>query len=51
MKPIIISWNVKELNNRDKRLRVSSLLRDWKVDIVYTLSIQEIHLTNRRKKI
>jgi exonuclease III len=34
MKPRIISWNVKGLNNRDKCLRVSSLPRDWKADIV-----------------
>ena len=34
MKHNIISWNVKGLNERDKRLRISNLLRLWKVDIV-----------------
>jgi exonuclease III len=34
MKLSILSWNVRGLNKRDKRLRVSNLLRDWKVDIV-----------------
>jgi hypothetical protein len=34
MNPRIISWNVTGLNKRDKRLRVSNWLRDWKVDIV-----------------
>ena len=35
MKLSILSWNVRGLNQRDKRLRVSNLLRDWKVYIVY----------------
>jgi hypothetical protein len=34
MKLSILSWNVRGLNQRDKRLRVSNMLRDWKVDIV-----------------
>jgi hypothetical protein len=34
MKNKIISWNVRDLNERDKRLRISNLLRLWKVDIV-----------------
>jgi exonuclease III len=34
MKHKIISWNVRGLNERDKRLRISNLLRLWKVDIV-----------------
>jgi hypothetical protein len=34
MKHKIISWNVRDLNERDKRLRISNLLRLWKVDIV-----------------
>ena len=38
MKPRIISWNVRGLNKRDKRLRVSNLLRDWKADIVSSRS-------------
>jgi exonuclease III len=34
MKHKILSWNVRGLNDRDKRLRISNLLRLWKVDIV-----------------
>jgi hypothetical protein len=34
VKPRILSWNVTGLNKRNKRLRISNLLRDWKVDIV-----------------
>jgi hypothetical protein len=34
MKHKILSWNVRGLNDMDKRLRISNLLRLWKVDIV-----------------
>jgi exonuclease III len=34
MKHKIISWNVRGLNERDKRLRINNLLGLWKVDIV-----------------
>lgn len=34
MKTKILSWNVRELNKRDKRLRIIGLCRDWKADIV-----------------
>jgi exonuclease III len=34
MKPKILSWNVRGLNNRRKRLRICNLLKDWKVDII-----------------
>jgi hypothetical protein len=34
MKPRILSWNVRGLNKRRKRLKISNLLRDWKVDII-----------------
>ena len=34
MKPKILSWNVRGLNEGEKRLRVRNLLRKWKVDIV-----------------
>nr|XP_023925825.1 uncharacterized protein LOC112037243 [Quercus suber] len=30
----IISWNVRGLNERDKRLRVRNLIRNWRPDIV-----------------
>jgi hypothetical protein len=32
--PKILSWKVLGLNERDKRLRVKNLLREWKADIV-----------------
>lgn len=34
MKPKILSWNVRGINDVNKRLRIRSLLRSWKVDIV-----------------
>jgi hypothetical protein len=34
MKPRVLSWNVRGLNEWSKRLRISNLLRDWKVDII-----------------
>jgi exonuclease III len=34
MKPRILSWNVRGLNKRSKRLRISNLLRDLKVDVI-----------------
>jgi hypothetical protein len=34
MKPRILTWNVRGLNEEAKRLRVKNLLRLWKVDIV-----------------
>jgi len=34
MKPKILSWNVRGLNELDKRLRIKGLIRDWKVDVV-----------------
>jgi hypothetical protein len=34
MKYKILSWNVRGLNDRDKHLRISNLIRLWKVDIV-----------------
>jgi exonuclease III len=30
----IVSWNVRGLNDRDKRLQVSHLLKMWRADIV-----------------
>lgn len=35
MKPKIVSWNVRGLNEVAKRIRIRNLLREWKVDIVY----------------
>ena len=37
----IISWNVRGLNERDKRLLVRNLIRNWRLDIV---RLQEIKL-------
>ncbi|XP_040987472.1 exodeoxyribonuclease-like [Juglans microcarpa x Juglans regia] len=34
MKPKILSWNVKGINDVNKRLRIRSLLCSWKIDIV-----------------
>ncbi|KAG6644474.1 hypothetical protein CIPAW_08G057000 [Carya illinoinensis] len=34
MKPKILTWNVRGLNNPNKRLRVKNLIWDWKADIV-----------------
>jgi Mg/Co/Ni transporter MgtE len=34
MKPKLIYWNVRGLNDGDKCLRVRNLLREWKVGIV-----------------
>ncbi|XP_030936692.1 uncharacterized protein LOC115961945 [Quercus lobata] len=30
----IISWNVRGLNDRDKRLRVRNLVRNWRPDVI-----------------
>jgi hypothetical protein len=46
MKPKIISWNVKGLNEGDKRMRVRNLLRHWKVDIVAYNPTSKIRLWN-----
>jgi exonuclease III len=34
MKPKILMWNVKGLNEINKRLEIRGLLRDWKADVV-----------------
>jgi hypothetical protein len=34
MKPKILSWNVRGLNEGEKRLRVRNLLRQWEADII-----------------
>jgi len=34
MKPRILSWTVRGLNEWNKRLSISNLLRDWKVDMI-----------------
>lgn len=34
MKPKFLSWNVRGLNEMEKRLEIRGLLRDWRADIV-----------------
>ncbi|KAG6646425.1 hypothetical protein CIPAW_07G008100 [Carya illinoinensis] len=34
MKPKTVTWNVRGLNDVDKRLRIRNMIREWKVDIV-----------------
>jgi len=34
MKPKIVSWNVRGLNDNERKMEIRGLLRDWKVDIV-----------------
>lgn len=34
MKLKILSWNVRGINELDKRLRIKGLIREWKVDLV-----------------
>jgi exonuclease III len=34
MKPKILSWNLKGLNERHKLMRIMNLLREWKIDFV-----------------
>lgn len=34
MKPKLLSWNVKGVNEGDKRLRVRNLFREWKADVI-----------------
>jgi exonuclease III len=35
MRPRILSWNVRGLNERDKRCRAGNLHREWKADIAF----------------
>lgn len=34
LKPKIISWNVRGMNELEKRTKIRGLLREWKEDIV-----------------
>ena len=47
MKPKIVSWNVRGLNEVEKRLQVRRLLREWKADIV-CLQETKLKMINRR---
>ena len=47
MKPKILSWNVRGLNEGNKRLRIRNLLQDWKVDIVCLQETKFFSLSRR----
>ncbi|KAG6633159.1 hypothetical protein CIPAW_12G029100 [Carya illinoinensis] len=47
MKPKIISWNVRGLNDINKRLRIRNMLREWKADIV-CLQETKLKMIDRR---
>jgi exonuclease III len=34
MKIKLLSWNVRGLNLEEKRMKIKSLLREWKADVV-----------------
>jgi exonuclease III len=44
----IVSWNVRGLNDKDKCIRLSHLLRIWKADII---CLQETKLTDIDHKV
>jgi hypothetical protein len=46
MKHRILSWNVRGLNDMAKRLRISNLLRVWKVDIVCFQETNLVSMSN-----
>jgi hypothetical protein len=46
MKHRILSWNVRGLNDRAKRLRISNLLRLWKVDVVCFQETKMMSISN-----
>ena len=41
-----LSWNVRDLNDRDKCLRISNLLRLWKMDIVCFQETKMVSILN-----
>jgi hypothetical protein len=46
MKHKILSWNVRALNDRGKRLSISNLIRQWKVDIVCFQETKMLSISN-----
>lgn len=48
MKPKIVSWNVRGLNEANKRFRIKNLLREWRVDIVF---LQETKLKSVSRRL
>ncbi|KAG6636557.1 hypothetical protein CIPAW_11G119300 [Carya illinoinensis] len=47
MLPKILTWNVRGLNDINKRLRIRSLLRQWKVDIICLQETKLKQITRR----
>ena len=47
MKPKILSWNVRGLNESNKRLRIRALLRQWKADVI-CLQETKLKIISRR---
>jgi hypothetical protein len=45
MKPKIRTWNVRGLNEQNKRLRIKGLIREWKVDLVCLLETKMEFIT------
>jgi endonuclease/exonuclease/phosphatase family metal-dependent hydrolase len=43
----ILSWNVRGLNDRDKRLQVRSFIKQWRADII-CLQETKLELVSRR---
>jgi exonuclease III len=50
MNPRLISWNVKGLNQRSKRLKIRNLLRQWKADIICLQETKLELISNRIMK-
>jgi exonuclease III len=47
MKPKILTWNVRGLNEGKKRLRIKNLLQDWEVDNVCLQETKLFSLSRR----
>lgn len=45
MKPKILMWNVRGLNDEDKSLKIRRLLRDWRADIVCLLETKSEYIS------
>jgi exonuclease III len=46
MKPKIISWSMRGMNEPEKRMKIRKLLREWKANIV-CLQETEMEVTNK----
>jgi len=45
MKPKILTWNVRGLNELNTKLRIKGLIREWKVDLVCLLETKMEFIT------